>query len=93
MSKRKPVFIIEIRRREKSGNRSIGWTFGAFSSAERATKYIKENNEWIVKECLVGYKKDRLFFAILKLEVDGRIWDGPIAEIALDLEGKQTYWF
>lgn len=94
MTKRKPIYIIEIRRRvKKDENESVGWTFGAFSSVERAAKYVKVNGLQLVKDYARGHAKNKLFFAVLELRVDDPMWDGSIAEVALDLEGKATYWF
>ena len=94
MSKRNPVFIIEIRKRiGRDRNESIGKTFGAFSSKQKAIEYVRKNKSDMIRDYTKGYVRSKLFFAILKLEVDGLIWDGPIAEIALDLEGRETYWF
>ena len=94
MTKRKPIDIIEIRRRvKKDENESVDWTFGAFSSAERATEYVKANGLQLVKDYARGHAKNKLFFAVLELRVDDPIWDGPIAQVALDLNGEKTYWF
>jgi hypothetical protein len=94
MTKRKPVYIIEIRRRlNKNENKSIGWTFGAFSSVKRAHEYVVENGSQLIRDYAKGHAKSRLFFAILELRVDDPDWPTPLAEVALDLSGKETYWF
>lgn len=94
MSKRKPVYIIEIRRRvKKDENESVGWTFGAFSSVERATKYVVENGPELIRDYAKGHSRDKLFFAVLELRIDDPSWPTPMAEVALDLRGEKTYWF
>lgn len=94
MSKRKPVYIIEIRRRvKKDRNESIGWTFGAFSSVKRAHKYVVENKSQLIRDYARGHSKSKLFFAVLEMRVDDPEWPTPLAEVALDLSGKETHWF
>lgn len=94
MKNRKPVYIIEIRRRVgKNENKSIGWTFGAFSTVRRAEKYVVENGSQLVKDYAKGHSRDKLFFAVLELRVDDPDWLTPTAEVALDLKGEKTYWF
>lgn len=95
MSKRKPVYFIEIRRRTKGGreNESLGQIFGAFSSVNNASTYIRKEGIQIIKDYARGHKQKELFFAILQIQVDRVGWENPICELALDLNGKQTYLF
>lgn len=93
MSKRNPIYIIEIRKRINKNRNEALWMFGAFSTIEKATKHIQFNGESLIKEYSKRNKKNKLFFAILEMKIDEDDWVQPIAKIALDSKGVKTYWF
>lgn len=95
MSKRKPVYFIEIRKRIKNGseNECLRNNFGGFSSVEKAQLFLKKEGRQIIKDFARGYKHKDLFFAVLEMQIDRIGWEMPMAEIAFDLDGNRTVWF
>jgi hypothetical protein len=66
MSKRKSIFIIQIYRRGDGQNLPLRDIFGAFSSLEKALKWLMTNKEEAIKEFARGHVKKNLFFVILE---------------------------
>lgn len=89
------IYFVEIRRRIKGGRENVclRQNFGGFSSVKRTQKYIQKEGRQIARDFARGHKQKDLFFAILRMDVDRLGWEWPVAEVCLDLNGKETYWF
>jgi L-rhamnose isomerase len=94
MSKRKPIYFVKIYRRAKNKNVALDCEFGAFSSPEKAIRWLVSNKETAIKEFACGHVQKNLFFVIMKHQVDspGNEWCG-IAVAAVDLNGVKTDFF
>jgi len=91
--KRKPIYIIQIYRRVgKDKNEPLDHIFGGFSTCAEAETWIKLNRGSELNSFIRGYKREKLFFAILEVSFKG-VFDHPIAHKAIDLDGKLTSFF
>jgi hypothetical protein len=92
--KSKSVFLIQIyRRKNKEENQTLPPIFGAFSTEEKARKWVEKYGKEAVKGFAKGYSHKDLFFCVLEYLMDRPEHEWGVAVSALDSNGKPTYFF
>ena len=92
--KSKPVFLIQIyRRKNKEENQTLPPIFGAFSTEEKARKWVEKHGRETIKDFAKGHAHKNLFFCVLEYLMDCPEHEWGVAVSALDSNGKPIYFF